>query len=580
MRRSSRRRRARRVAAGLGTLLTALLVSAMIPSIAAAAKSITLTLSPATIVADGQSTTTATATVTDAKGNPVAGDQVTIAASSGQSESGITDLNGTYSATITSTTTAGTSTITATDTTPNPDVSTTAQLTQVAGPAAHIVVQLSPPSIVADGSSTSTATATVTDAFNNPVPGATIGFSASDAGIGFGPVAATGDGSYTTTLTSSTTPGITTIVATDSATAVKGIATLTLATSPSVVTLSVVPAAPLTNRLVTLVAIVTATAGRSVPSGTVTLTSNGRSIAGCDSQPTVAQVVQRLSESTCQVAFAASTSPEDLEATFTSGSPNVADSSATATLSVGRAGTSTTLDVSNPTIGVGSTATFIAQVAASEPGPTVPSGSVDFFDGGQPIAACSNVPLVSAGRSSTATCAVMYGRSGPHNITARYEGDANFTGSTSSPAQPVSVHTLPPLVRGTVKALMQWTFYYTPKYTTIVALVVKRAPVGANVAVSCRGRGCPYAKRVNSVREVSACQPSGSHKCLTQQPGTVDLQPGFKRSRLTAGAQVIVQITRANWIGKYYLFTVRAGHPPAIRISCLAPGGTRPGIGC
>ena len=43
---------------------------------------------------------------------------------------------------------------------------------------------------------------------------------------------------------------------------------------------------------------------------------------------------------------------------------------------------------------------------------------------------------------------------------------------------------------------------------------------------------------------------------------------------------VEVTFTRSHWIGKDYRFTIRAGHGPRIAINCLAPGGTKPGVGC
>lgn len=39
---------------------------------------------------------------------------------------------------------------------------------------------------------------------------------------------------------------------------------------------------------------------------------------------------------------------------------------------------------------------------------------------------------------------------------------------------------------------MEWTFYYTPSYTQVRALVVNAVPSGADVLVSCRGRACPF----------------------------------------------------------------------------------------
>jgi Invasin, domain 3 len=89
-------------------------------------------------------------------------------------------------------------------------------LTQSAGPATSVTVQLSPSSIVANGTSTATATATVDDAEGHPVEGDHLSFSSSDNGVHFGVVTDHGNGTYSATLTSSTTAGSPTITATDS----------------------------------------------------------------------------------------------------------------------------------------------------------------------------------------------------------------------------------------------------------------------------------------------------------------------------------------------------------------------------
>ena len=141
---SWRGRRSRGVALRVTVVMTLLGVVGISPAVAAAAKTVSVTLSSETIVANGKSTSVATATVTNGKG-PVVGDQVKFSSSSGQGVSATTNnKNGTYTATVTATTTAGTSTITATDTTPNPDVSGAATLVQAPGPAARVVVRLSP----------------------------------------------------------------------------------------------------------------------------------------------------------------------------------------------------------------------------------------------------------------------------------------------------------------------------------------------------------------------------------------------------------------------------------------------------
>jgi adhesin/invasin len=560
-------------------LLMTLAASGLLAAPARAAPSMTLKLSPATILADGKSTATATAQVTKSNGSPARQDVVVFSSSSGQLVGPTTNhLDGTYTATITSTTTAGTAKIGAHDTTRA--VSAQATLKQVSGPPAHIALRVSPHSILADGASHSTATASVADAFGNPVVGATIGFYSSDSGVHFSRVNDNGDGTYTATLTSSTTPGAATITATEPVTKVSGQATLTLATIASAASLLAVPSAAVTNQLVTLFAIVTATGSLSAPSGTITFEQNGTPIAGCINKPVLSRVDQQLSQSTCQVSFNASTSPEQLAAVFTSRSANIADSRATATVTVGRGQPVTSLDVSNSTVGIGANAMFAAHLTSINGGPVAPSGWVEFLDAGQPIAACAHRPLTVGVASSTATCRLTYKSAGSHSITARYGGDTNFTASASAPPQPITVHRLASQVRGTIQATMQWTFLSTAKFTKIRTFVVNQAPIGAAIAVTCHGRGCPFVKRVKKVRNVRSCRSTRTHKCRRQHPGTIDLRAGFQNRSLKVGTRIVVKITRPRWIGKHYLFTIRARRPPLVRIDCLAPGGSRPGRGC
>jgi hypothetical protein len=176
-----------------------------------------LTLLPGSLVADGASTTTATVTLADPGGDPVPGDHVALSSTDPGVEIGaVTDHgDGTYTAPITSSTLAGAPTITATDTWADPDVSAAAVLTQAPGPAAHLALVLQPASIPADGASTTTATATVTDANGNPVPDDQVAFSSTAAAQRIGPTRDHGDGTYTAPITSSTAAGTAAITVTD-----------------------------------------------------------------------------------------------------------------------------------------------------------------------------------------------------------------------------------------------------------------------------------------------------------------------------------------------------------------------------
>jgi hypothetical protein len=81
--------------------------------------------------------------------------------------------------------------------------------------AASVTVGLNPPSIAADGTATSVATATVRDTVGDPVRGEIITFTSTDPGEQVGAVTDNGDGTYSATITASTTPGTPTITATD-----------------------------------------------------------------------------------------------------------------------------------------------------------------------------------------------------------------------------------------------------------------------------------------------------------------------------------------------------------------------------
>jgi CSLREA domain-containing protein len=77
---------------------------------------------------------------------------------------------------------------------------------------------------------------------------------------------------------------------------------------------------------------------------------------------------------------------------------------------------------------VGDQVTFTATVAVTAPGAGSPTGTVEFLDGGNPIAGCTGVAL-SAGQATCQTSALS---GGDHTITAQYSGDTNFNTSTGS----------------------------------------------------------------------------------------------------------------------------------------------------
>jgi hypothetical protein len=170
------------------------------------------------------------------------------------------------------------------------------------GPATNIDVLLSPTSILANGTSTSIATASVTDADDTPVVGDHLSFSSTDPGEQVGNVTDNGDGTYTVQITSSTAVGAQTITAADTSVEpeVFGAATLTqlapvgpppivgpsprLPASPPVVTITAKPSRRSHDRTPTLRFI------SSEPGSRFSCKVDGRPFHRCSSPITLAKL--------------------------------------------------------------------------------------------------------------------------------------------------------------------------------------------------------------------------------------------------------------------------------------------------
>jgi hypothetical protein len=310
-----------------------------------------------------------------------------------------------------------------------------------------------------------------------------------------------------------------------------------------------------TNETTTLFAAVSAASGS--PSGNITFHNGRTPIAGCVGE----SIAPSNPAATCQTSFAASTSPEQITAVFTPTAASQSPGSVGAiSLMVKPASVPVSLGMATTTV-EDQTTTFAATLgSAASAGLFQPTGGVEFFDNGNPIHWCLYQKVVDW----AATCKLTYRSLGAHTVTARYDGDANFM-SESSPAHTVRVIAAPPV--GFVASTMQWTFAFASTSTKVVTLVVNGTTPGIKVLVRCEGGGCPLTKRTFIVRKRT-------------KRSTIDLTSSFGRQPLQVGARITIAITRHNWIGKYYAFTIRAGEAPGIRVACLPPGRTTPGGTC
>jgi type II secretory pathway pseudopilin PulG len=198
------------------------------------------------------------------------------------------------------------------------------------------------------------------------------------------------------------------------------------------------------GQTVAFTASVTANApGSGTPTGTVTFTIKpaGGGTVNCTTtnSPSLSN-----GQATCVIpnALIASGSPYTVTATY-NGDSNYNTSATSQIQTVNRAATSTTLGSSaNPSNG-GKSVRFTANVAVNAPGSGTPTGTVTFTIksalGGTVNCTTTDSPTLSNGQ---ATCVapksslVAFGS--PYTVTATYNGDNNYTGSSDSLTQKVS----------------------------------------------------------------------------------------------------------------------------------------------
>ncbi|QMV41493.1 Ig-like domain-containing protein [Cohnella cholangitidis] len=180
------------------------------------------------LVADGVSQTTVTVQMKDAQGTDWAtgGSSVVITSTLGTVSAVTDNNNGTYTATLTAPTTTGTATIGAS--VGGSPITSTASVQFVAGApsTAHSTVQSGNATLTANGTSQTTVTVRLKDAYGNAITtgGATVAIAST-----LGTVSAVTDnnnGTYTATLTAPTTTGTATISATVGGSAITGTASV------------------------------------------------------------------------------------------------------------------------------------------------------------------------------------------------------------------------------------------------------------------------------------------------------------------------------------------------------------------
>jgi len=218
-------------------------------------------------------------------------------------------------------------------------------------------------------------------------------------------------------------------------------------------------------------ATVTPHSGSTTPTGLVTFKDNGTTIT-CTSGT---QTLNGSGVATCQFTYS-SVGTHSITAVYTGAGSFTTSTSTSLAQAVNQASTTTSVSSTpNPSV-VGQSVTYTATVAVSAPGAGTPTGNVEFFDGGTPIATCGGAtgnPL----SVTTATCSQTYATVSSHTITAQYLGSTNFNASAASAS----------LTQAVNKASTTTSVSSTPN----PSVVGQSVTYTATVAVSAPGAGTP-----------------------------------------------------------------------------------------
>lgn len=159
-----------------------------------------------------------------------------------------------------------------------------------------------------------------------------------------------------------------------------------------------------------------------------------------------------------------------------------------------------------------------------------------------------------------ATLTTSFAAPGAHVVQLRVTDAA---GQSSTIAETIPVSTAPvPLMQPFPVVRMAGS--YNARGARITALSVL-APVGAKVAITCRGPHCPT-KSLAFLATAGAKNKSGTVLIIFRR---------FERS-LRGGVVLSIWVSKPGEIGKFTRFTIRRGKSPSRVDECLNPAGTVP----
>lgn len=112
-----------------------------------------------------------------------------------------------------------------------------------------------------------------------------------------------------------------------------------------------------------------------------------------------------------------------------------------------------------------------------------------------------------------------------------------------------------------LRSLISTNWEFGRTFTRLRALIVRNAPAGARISVTCTGGGCPF--------------KGTKRKTVPRDLAPISLKPFFGNARLRKNAKVAVQITAAATVGRTYTYRIKLGELPSQSIVCRRPGESK-----
>jgi hypothetical protein len=109
-------------------------------------------------------------------------------------------------------------------------------------------------------------------------------------------------------------------------------------------------------------------------------------------------------------------------------------------------------------------------------------------------------------------------------------------------------------------ALVSARFAQGATVTTLRTLIVRNAPRGARVRVTCSSRRL-------------GCRFSSATRTVARDLAPVSLGRLFRGARLRAGARITARVSAPESTSRTYAYVIGRGAPPSSRTTCQAPGG-------